>query len=390
MMMPNQQLWNQLLSTPAGVWSVRLHDGENVFVIKASRAFAKFVMLGKRAELVVSTMATRLGDVRVLGFRLYDDEEYPVAMMRPVTSADDLRALDALLNVGRARFEVFDDSCLSALTAFGALSPNKIVLRPAKELGTDQREVGSSALDDFERVLEGKPPANVLETHIVAIKFHDLTPSNVDVVGFGRFHIGTVNEGDELERSTEMLLHHILDGLVVRGPRLAEQQNLPEMCDVLGFGPDFKYTIVVQAKVDGVLAASAARTGERRKMSIMKNLRTAIAQGEGAARALRRGAALDLNGKVLTLPTKAMERIHVLILLSEMHGGLEWEVIASELLTASDTSTFFHLMDLAELQSLVSALSGRPNAAALIEPNLLQRWLTMKDQGTAFIHARRR
>jgi hypothetical protein len=388
MLVPGQKLWDQLLVSQGGIWVVRVDDREPVFVVKLGRALVKHLMIDRQADLVVATVRSALGNVRVFGFRVYDDDLHPGVVMCTVTTSEDLEALDRLFAADAVSFEFFDDTCLQTLTLRALLSRNVFTLAPALVFHGVEREVNNAVLDNFEDLLSGSSNANVVESHCVSLTFTTIETHSVTLAGIGHFEAGKVNEGDELEQSVEALFGAVLGHRVIRGPRLPGSETRPELCDVLAFGPDFAYSLVVQAKVDGVLAASPARTPQRRKKAIAKNFAAAVSQGKGAVRALRRGARIEVEGKSVDIPASAMERIHVLVVLSEMLGGLDWEGIATTLLDASDDKTFFHVMDLGELQRLVSHTAGS-RAAALLEPNLMVRWIAMKTHGTAFLVGQR-
>ena len=122
----------------------------------------------------------------------------------------------------------------------------------------------------------------------------------------------------------------------------------------------------------------------------MKNFEAAVRQGRGAARALTKGVVIESPLFAEPLRIDPMGRIHVVVVLSEMHGHLDWAEVARILIKESSGSTFFHVLDLSELQRLVSACcsAGEDQAARLLEPNMLRRWLAMEEHGSAFVHGR--
>lgn len=389
MIWPGEELWSQLISTPGGIWAFRLDDEACVFVVKLPRALVKQLLVGRKTDLVLASVATEIGDIRVAAFELFEDEMSPVAMTSPIATTRDLDALNELLAAESVRFEFFDDASIPTLTATAVLAPRGMRMKAAVALPPEQRRINNAVLDDLETVLGGGSSLRVSDFHRLSIKFGEFQPLSTHVVGSGDFQIGVVHEGTELERAVCMLLEDVLGEGPWRGPLLSDARNKPELCDVLGLGREGAFSLVVQAKVDGVLAAKPDRTANRRLKTLSRNFERAVAQGKGAVRALRAGAKIESDGRALNIPASTRERVHVLILLSEMHGLLDWENIASMLLGASDPQTFFHVMDLAELQRLTASLAD-PIRATLLEPNLVNRWNAMKKHGTAFIQLRPR
>ncbi|MCK6530890.1 hypothetical protein L6R50_26125 [Myxococcota bacterium] len=241
-------------------------------------------------------------------------------------------------------------------------------------------------LDQFEEVLEGRPSTYLLEHQTIKLRLDDLKPLNIALVG-GEYKLGSGSEGTELERAVEMLLDGLLPLPSLRAPRIATKSNRPELCDVLAFGPEFEYALVVQAKVDGVLAAGPSRSPGRRLASIQKNLTAAVGKGRGAARALARGVKIEHELLEAPILAPSPDRIHVLVVLSEMHAGLAWEEIANLLLAESSPGTLFHVLDATELQRVISAcqMTGGEMAAQMLDDVLARRWALMKEHGTALV-----
>jgi hypothetical protein len=388
MIVPGRDLWEKLLTSAGGLWSLRLDDGLPVLVAKLNRATIKFVLGGSRVEIVTATQSSAAGPVRLLGLRVFDDPEHPVAFFGVVPSEVELATLDAILGSGRARMEFFDEACAPTLAASAQFETTSLAVK-AVSLPTVDAVLNGEILDQFEAVLEGRPGTGLLEHKVVRLTLDELKPLNVALIG-GEYKLGSGSEGAELERAVEMLLDGLLPLPSLRGPRIATKLNRPELCDVLGFGPEFAYALVVQAKVDGVLAAGPGRTPSRRLATIRKNLNAAVRQGRGAARALARGVRIEhelLEGPILA---RSIGRIHVVVVLSEMHAGLAWEEIASLLLAESSQGTLFHVLDATELQRLISAcqMTGEDTAAQSLDAMLGHRWSLMQEHGTACIRLR--
>lgn len=74
---------------------------------------------------------------------------------------------------------------------------------------------------------------------------------------------------------------------------------------------------------------------------------------------------------------------HAIAAISDMHPSVNWQLIAKELIAASQAARFmFHVLDLRELQRLVSYSAGRP---ALLEAHLTRRWELVARHGNALV-----
>ncbi len=390
MIWPSRELYERLLGSTAGLWAQRLAGGEHVLVAKMTRAVIKHVFRGAPVELVVFTVRVAEQYARVVGLRVHDDRDDPTCICAPVTTRRDLEALDALLGSGTGQVEFFDDACVPSLTAVVRFSPSPCRVTCAP-LATLDPQVNDALLDAYGTVLTGKLAPSVAESALLPVSVVSLTPARVSL-GASPYVLGAAKEGTELESSTELLLDGILRPLAsIRSPLLANKPNKPELCDVLGFGPQLQYALVVQAKVDGILAAKSNRTPARRVATIEKNLRAAIRQGKGAIRELRRGTTIQadaLGPDPVVVPPQ--HRVHVVVVLSEMDTRIDWEQVATALLAESKEGLFFHVFDMLELQRLVSAsqLAGPECAAVLLDSNLEMHWRAMRDNGTALIYGR--
>ena len=85
----------------------------------------------------------------------------------------------------------------------------------------------------------------------------------------------------------------------------------------------------------------------------------------------------------LDLRQRANEVGNGIVLISDMHDGVDWKAVAKALLDATDSTNYCcHVLDLRELQRLVSLSDGRP---AKLEFHLLNRWKLMAQNGSAAV-----
>ncbi len=179
-----------------------------------------------------------------------------------------------------------------------------------------------------------------------------------------------------------------------------------QLCDILAVSKIREHKeegiFVVQSKVASVTPEGLARTTRHRAASIQKNITTAISQLKGAIRRLRAGdpvfradgtpiEADPLRPELAALiePLNLRERAnnvgHGIVLVSDMHEGIDWREVARELFAvAKSTGYLMHILDLRELQRLVSNSHGRP---AMLEAHLVRRWELMVQEGSALVRS---
>jgi len=206
---------------------------------------------------------------------------------------------------------------------------------------------------------------------------------NIVEYGRGEFQLRDKDEGSGLEQSAHGCLESIYSQSTFRSPQVGQGKSKRELTDLIGF--DNGVVCIVESKALSILGINQPRPTFKRVRSIQKDIKKAIRQLRGAIRKLRSDdEILDEQGNTIDIPNRSDSVIHALILLSEMNAPLDWKMITDALLEASDEKRkiFFHILDLIELQRL-TAYSRHSSFTFHI--NLLSRWGTIKQVGTAFI-----
>ena len=221
----------------------------------------------------------------------------------------------------------------------------------------------------------------------------------------GMFSLDDRDEGNELERLAVQAFEFLCPFGTYHQPQVERSGKRRELCDILAVSRirehEAEGIFVVQSKVASVTAEGLARTTERRAALIQKSIMAAIRQVKGAVRCLRAGyPILRVDGtpiesdpsvpelgaiEPLDLGERAKKVGHGIALVSELHADVDWQAVARELLNASKATRYFlHILDLRELQQLVSRSEGRP---AVLEVYLIRRWHLMAQEGHAFVRS---
>lgn len=157
---------------------------------------------------------------------------------------------------------------------------------------------------------------------------------------------------------------------------------------------------LVESKALTTNLETLGRTEQRRAAAVEKHVLKAVGQLAGAVKRLKRGdEVLRCDGSPLQAdpPTvaglvepidllgRAQQVGHAIVVLSDMHPSVDWASTAKALIAARNATGFpFHVMDLRELQRMVSHSRERP---VLMEANLARRWETVVKGGSAKVRA---
>jgi hypothetical protein len=232
----------------------------------------------------------------------------------------------------------------------------------------------------------------------------DTESIDVHVVGVGKFSVDNSDEGKELERLTFQAFDFLCPSGAFLGPQVGEGKKRRELCDVLAVSRvrecEEEGIFVIQNKVASASPEGLSRKTERRAKSIQKNILGAIGQLEGAIKVLRGGEPVyredgssielappfpgpDFAPEPLNLRERASKVGHGLVVVSDMHGGVDWREVLVALAKAwISTGYYCQVLDLKELGRLVSHSRRR---AAVLESLLIRRAEIMMKSGSACV-----
>jgi hypothetical protein len=215
------------------------------------------------------------------------------------------------------------------------------------------------------------------------IEIFEITPTGVG----GPFLITDEDEGSKLERSIHLVVDSIYPGNSYISPDVQERSTRRELADVLGF--DLEFICVVQAKALAVLSVSSKRSSSRRTGSVEKDIKKALKQLAGALTNVRAGLPLFAHREdtPIEIPNRKTSLAHAIVVLSEMYTFVDWKAVAASVAKFSDNDVhraLFHVLDIRELAGLASDCKD----AETFSNRLVQRWLVVREKGTAYVRAK--
>ena len=382
-------------------------------VVKLPTPLLRAIRAGAPTAMLAWSVEVDGGVVAVIGLRIVDDLGAPATVLGACRSQLDTDDLLRLLASAVIPVQFLNELLLPV--AWGT-APNPSTrggaVVAALEAGTPRPGCEPSAvnrnraLDIVERTLPpGAPHEGAIRARCeLALIFSRIDAPQISFPGSGAVCLDDDDVGTELERLAFQAFEHLCPFGAFHQPQVESGGRLRELCDVLAVSRvrefDDEGLFVVQCKAAAETAAGLSRPTSRRAASAQRSLVRAIAQLRGAVRLLRAGVAVrradgtsveeDPPGftppaflEPIDLRRSAAAVGHAIALVSDMHDRLDWRAIAHALVDGSRRSGFlFHVLDLAELRTLVSHSRGR---AAVFEAHLVQRWEAMRAGGTALV-----
>ena len=215
------------------------------------------------------------------------------------------------------------------------------------------------------------------------IEILEITPTGAG----GPFLIADEDEGLKLERSIHLVVDSIYPGNSYISPDAQERSKRRELADVLGFDSDF--ICVVQAKALAVLSVSSKRPSSRRTGNVEKDIKKALKQLAGALTIVRAGLPLFTRREdtPIEIPNRKTSLAHAIVVLSEMYAFVDWNAVATSVAEFSGNDVhraLFHVVDIREL----AGLAANCTRAETFSNRLVQRWIAVREKGTAYVRTR--
>lgn len=392
MHLPSKRVYREMRSEEASLWVVPANGGrELALLIKAPTSAIKALVAGCQLELQFG----KVGAYLCTGVRIHDVPDAPMFISGAQRELEEHEALARLLRERKIPVFLFNelDACL-------AWTNLRISEGDACQVATlvgavDTLYIGpftkdcSHALDCF---CDSSDPsqsylgAENIQLVSVAPTLESWRVNDVSYVGI-RAHqtitINDANEGETFEKAIWASLESVFPLTLHKSPRVQTGGKIRELTDVLAF---YQYgSFLIEAKDLSVLQAGIERDQHRRTRGTQKQVRKAIGQLVGAAKAVVRGDQLmDDQGRELNVVRD--QPLHCIVLITElMHTG-DWSEVEDRLVKATSTTrAFFHLLDLRELITLLKGSSGKPE---LLDVNLMQRARIFAERGSVHIRSR--
>jgi hypothetical protein len=397
-------VWLDRSSNPPGLWMVAKLP---MNVIRAINAGAT-VSLG---AWVVETDGKRAA---AFGFRVDDNPQHPTLYFGACRSAEQVEDLCALLAMTAFPLQIHNETMLPILHADCRIVPEQG--RPAVDLlrlehdypARQDRDLRMRALDIIAASAEPNAPIDgrLRVSCLQPLVFERTQALKTYAAGTGLISLDDPDEGNELERLAFEAFDYLCPFGTFHQPRVGEGRKRRELCDILAVSrvreQEDEGLFVIQSKAASVTRETLGRTDARRASSAQKNILCAVDQLRGAIRRLRAGDQIfrsdgtpvevdppvpELIGIVepLNIRERASQVGHGIVLVSDMHPGVDWEAVARELIDATETVGYLcHVLDLRELQRLVSNSAGR---SAMLENYLTHRWQLMVQHKSALVRS---
>jgi hypothetical protein len=412
---PSSRIQELLKVEQAGVWLDRSSTAPELWMVaKLPMNVIRAVNAGASVSLGAWVVEIDGKRVAAFGFRVDDNPQHPTLYFGACRSTEQVEDLRALLTTASFPLQVRNETFLPVLRADCRIVPERArlvldLLPPAGDYpAAEGRELRVRALDVIAASAEPDAPA---DARLRASCFQPLIFGSTQslssyVPGTGLVCLDDKDEGNELERLGFQAFDHLCPFGAFHQPLVEYGGKRRELCDILAVSrrreQEDEGIFVVQSKVASATPDGLGRTDTRRAASIQKNILSAVGQLNGAVKRLRAGDRIfradgtsvevdpplpELKGAVesLNIRDRANKVGHGIVLVSDMHEGVEWDVVARELIDAGNAANYlFHVLDLRELQRLVSHSAGR---SAMLEAYLIQRWQLMAQRKTTLLRS---
>jgi len=120
-----------------------------------------------------------------------------------------------------------------------------------------------------------------------------------------------------------------------------------------------------------------------------KDIKKGLKQLAGALTNIRAGSSVfpHRENTPISIPNRETSPTHAIVVLSEMYTSVDWEAIAAAVAKASDSElhrALFHVLDIQELTNLAANCKD----SKMFSNRLTQRWLFVREKGTAYVRAK--
>lgn len=404
---PSEALACALSRVKVGLWIEPLIDERIALVCKMPEAVIKALYRGAKCSLTVAIVEAESLGVLCLGFRVYDEPEHPLTVVMPKASSQDLDLLSDLVTSRYGAIHCLnelDHPVLSAwvsLEAHGAKSALDVLrssgiflLSPSSGKSFKLEQLGSIlelALRRFQthihRSAADSSSEFILMSAVIDLELNIWLPTEIFEVSLGGlsgpFQIDDSSEGPKQERLIVAALSNIYGSNAYGEPQVREGGKFRELTDVLAF--DSESLCLLESKSISILTSDLQQSTSRRVATLKKRVGRGLRQLRGAVKRVRSGVQIfDADREPIAVPSPPF--FHAIMLLPEMYFFLDWKAIAETVSELSEDATrraFYHVLDMLEL----AYLAANSQDASMFNDRLLQRWVAVKEKGSAYCRA---
>jgi hypothetical protein len=408
MFFPDKRIASRLRDERGGVWIANSTNAPKLWLVtKLPNHTIRDVHSGADVTLNVYVVDVSGVRVAVFGFTIFDDLDHPKMVTGACRSQLEIENLTSLLKLDCLPIQFHNENgmpMLSAQCSFYPANAKRVVESLPDDHPVDGYAVRQEALDIVQEWSDNpsQTEPRILTRCKLPIQLTNYEVFNVHLPTVGTVNLDDADQGKELELLTLQLFDEAFSYGAYHSPQREDSKGLLEVCDVLAVSRirqvEREGIFVVQNKVaatDGNI-----RTLDRRGATIRKNIRKAIKQSVGAIKKLKSGSQIfkkdgtkieedrpEIAGVVepLDLVARAHEVGYGVILISDMHEGVDWVDVLFELADATQETGYYHyVLDLQEMYALITNCNGQP---AILESYLIQRWEKMASERTAMIRS---
>lgn len=407
---PCKEITSRLHSESAGLWIANSKNDPKLWLVaKLPNHLIRALHLNAKAELNIYLVDVHETVIPLLGISVFDSLDQPMMVAAGLRSAMEIKNLVSLLTLSGVPIQFHNENefpLLAATCVFDRREAEGVVatLQAEPSLSAGELESRKTALNI---VVEWTHDESQVEPRIVATCKLPLTLENPETFNVQLLSVGTVSlndadQGNELEVLTLQLFDELFKFGAYHAPQRDVVNGRREVCDVLAVSrireAENEGIFVVQNKV--ATARERLRTTERRGLTIQNNILSAIDQSVGAIKRLKSGVQIykkdgtkiesdpeHIVGHVepLDLTSRAQELGYGIILISDMHEGVDWKLIWHALMMAFEKTGYYHFVfDLRELHALITNSNGHP---IIFENYLLQIFKKMAEEPNAMIRS---
>ncbi|MGD9723596.1 MAG: hypothetical protein AB7O59_19840 [Pirellulales bacterium] len=392
--MTSTRVGGEMQAVPAGFWPVPVNHGDEYALLLQTKTTAiKAAYKSCAVSLSIGTTSTPLGCVLATVLTVAEDPQDPDQVLVVHIDAEEHSALESVLRLGKTTLFFFDElsrPIARADCAFDEPARTR-VLALLDRCGTRYTGEWNDTCADVRDDLAAKydPTMNASGKFTFTIEDVPLALNNfetIEIVALGDQESRSVrleeqDEGYVLEQGAWHLMVDLFGAGIFHSPQVTENGIKRELSDILSFCE--AGSCVVQAKAIAVLTTNPLRTTERRARNIRKQVDIGLSQVLGAIKNLEAGLPLtSKDGAAFTIPKNTAWLRHGIIVVSDLHHGVDWKEVATRLLEESTRmQVMIHVLDLHELRKLVAASETPIQFIA----RLIRRFQMMKARQTALL-----
>ncbi|MDS1846501.1 hypothetical protein QX213_21545 [Vibrio vulnificus] len=390
---PSERVQREINREQGSIWYVPAEGSDDLAIlVKAQNHTLKALIMGCKLELQFSR-CTHNGLAHLCcGVCIYDTPDAPIMYFGVQREQEEHDALNAIVNRGKCPLFLFDElgNCVSWAELQLTVEDQQTINRFLTEISNPY--VGE-LLPEHEMVLDShcigfdqtKPYSMLPSMECLTV-----TPKIENWVSHKNVYysscesqsttIDDTNEGEQFERIAIVALEHMFGAQLYKSPEVTIGSKSRELTDILSYYE--QGTFLIEAKNLSVLQAGYERSQERKSKGVIKQVKKAIGQLEGAYKALKRGEVVtDSYGEVISIDRDVVP--HCIVLVSEVSTAGDWEPILDALLeTSQKTGGLFQVIDIYELILILKASRGEKE---LFDYNLLERFKVMAQQRSVFL-----